>query len=112
MQDRRATTMNELIIPLIGFVSAVVVALIAAIPGLKALRRQKAQSAMLEEQITERVLTRANKEIETLTHKLAEMEREYTRKIDRIEVENKSLRLDNTRLRRRVRELENKLGEL
>ena len=104
--------MNELIIPLIGFVSAVVVALIAAIPGLKALRRQKAQSAMLEEQITERVLTRANKEIETLTHKLAEMEREYTRKIDRIEVENKSLRLDNTRLRRRVRELENKLGEL
>lgn len=111
--------MSEYITPII----ALLVAIIAALPGLIALRNQRlahedeeeernAQAKILEEEITERVLTRANKEIETLTHRLSEMERGYNRKIKRIEEENANLRLDNTRLRRRIRELENKLGEL
>jgi hypothetical protein len=59
---------------------AIIIALIAAAPGLLALvgqiKRDRATGEDIEDQITERVLKRANEEIAKLTARVAALERE------------------------------------
>lgn len=63
-------------------VEAIVIAIIAASPGLLALigqlRKDRASGEDIEDQITERVLKRANAEIEKLNKRVATLERELS----------------------------------
>ena len=58
----------------------IVIAIIAALPGLLALRqnskKSNAEAETLEDQITERVLSRADAEIAALTKRIEKLERE------------------------------------
>jgi len=103
--------MEQYVTAILTVVSSVIVALIAAIPGIRALRGQQAerdaQVKSLEDEITERVLLRAHKEIEELNQKIDGMEKT----IERIKLENVQLKRENERLRARINQLEKKNGE-
>jgi chromosome segregation ATPase len=89
----------------------ILLALIAAVPGLLAFRSQRvkhsAEAADLEDQITERVLHRAKVEIDRLEDELRELRRR-----DRTRGEElAALRSENQALRKRVREQDAKILE-
>lgn len=107
--------MNDYYANIITILSSVIIAVIAALPGIKALRGQKeeriAKAKALEEEITEIVLARAKKEIKSLVDKIDRMEVDYNEKLDRLEEENKNLRIEVDRLRRQLRDARSK-GDL
>lgn len=121
--------MSEYIIPLITILGSAVAAFITTLPGIKAVRSQsnknKIEVKQLEDEITERVLSRAKAHIDELTQELTrlegieerfdEMARNYSRlsdKYDRLEIEYHKVIKENVHLRSRVAELEIKLSQM
>ena len=124
--------MSEYIQPLLTFIASIVVAIIAAIPGIKALKAQQAErdahAKDVENQITERVLERANAEIQLLSDRLSESQRQYDERltesrkscdskialmeleIERLQQENVALRKENTFFQLEIKRLKEKLG--
>jgi len=94
--------------PILTFLGPILVAVIMAIPGIKALKGQskerEANRAKLEEEITETVLARARSEIDELSQKITEMK--VT--IEQLEKENVALRLQNGQLRQEIKLLKDK----
>ena len=94
--------------PILTFLGPIVVAVIMAIPGIKALRGQREERDALrqktEDEITERVLLRARSEIAELSQKITEMK--VT--IEQLEKENVALRLQNGQLRQEIKLLKDK----
>ena len=128
----KGTPMSEYIQPLLTFIASIIVAIIAAIPGIKALKVQQAErdahAKDVENQITERVLERANAEIQLLSDRLSESQEEYNRRlvegrkacdskialmeleIKRLQQENIALRKENIQLQLEIERLKKKLG--
>jgi hypothetical protein len=128
--------MSDYINPLLTFLASIVAGVLAAIPSIKALRAQQAErdahAKDIEDQITERVLLRANKEIQILSEKLtssredcnskveelrkeydkklSDLERDYDAQIAELKNENILLRTENTSLRIEINRLKTKLG--
>lgn len=124
--------MNEYIQSLLTFITSIIVAIIAAIPGIRALKAQQAErdahAKDVENQITERVLERANTEIQHLSDRLSEVQKEYDRRLEesekfydikislmeveikRLTEENIALKKENTFLQEEIDRLKRKLG--
>jgi Tfp pilus assembly protein PilN len=99
--------MNEYIIPVATLFVSILVAVIGAIPGVRAIRAQKdvrqSEADLLKQEITESVLELAKEGMASCQDKIVELEE----KIKHVEEENQKLRSENARLRARLRKLEN-----
>lgn len=105
-----------------GYIVSILLGIITAYPGIKALKAQRviqreqleadeaereARVKKIEDEITERVVARANSEIANLTVKL-----DVTiKKVEELEKENETLRKENIQLKREITILKNKYKE-